>query len=160
MADRLTAQQAIDFSDLNLRHRITRTLTIDNNAIALTDITAMVDRWGSIKTEVYNKHPKERGDLTFPVTTIDVDNSSGYFDLGGTAFPNGASDLASTVLRLVVVVSGTTWIDFIGFLKEPEYMDSKILGLVFEHPLTLATSRVWRRADRIGGDTGVNRGLT
>lgn len=156
MADRLTAAQLADFTGLVMNKKVTRVATIDNDSISATVITDLVKEWGSIKYELFNKHPDDQGKLRFPVTTIVVDNSQGYFSRGGTAFPGGKSDFESTTLRIQITVSGITLMDFTGQVKEPEYDSSKVVRLVTEHPLTAITRRKWGRDDQIGGDTGID----
>ena len=63
MADRLTATQFEQFSALVMRPKVVRTATIDNGSITATDITSRVKDWGSIKFELYNKHPDDRNCL-------------------------------------------------------------------------------------------------
>lgn len=156
MADRLTADQFTAFSRRNIRSKITRTLTLDNDSISLTDVTPYVRTWGRLQTAVYNKHPGHPGDLVIPVLTFECDNTGGQFNFGGSLFPGGVDDLASTVAHLTVAAEGTTWIDFTGAVLEPEVDESKIFRLVVEHPLAVMTQRIWAREDRIGGDTGIN----
>ena len=156
MADRLTADQLDRFGRHVMEAPVTRTATIDNDAISATDITSRVKDWGKIKTELYNKHPDDRATLRFPVVTFEVDNSDGYFDRGGTIFPNGNDDYASTTVRIQVVMDGTTWLDFTGILREPEYTGRGVIELVADHPLIAMNKRTWAREDRIGGDTGLN----
>lgn len=156
MADRLTAQQIADYSGHVMTKKIARTATIDNASISATDITSRVKKWGKIKFGLYNKHPKDRGDIVFPVVSLMVDNSDGYFNRGGVIFPLGKDDFASTVLTVVVSVGGTTYLDFTGTVREPEYTESGYINLVAEHPLTQINRREWTRDDRIGGDTGID----
>ena len=156
MADRLTSDQFTAFSGHVMEEKVTRTVTIDNSEISATDISTRIKLWGKLKTELYNKHPDDRAALRFPVMTLTADNSGGYFNRGGVIFPNGNDDFASTTIRVQVVASGTTWLDFTGVLREPEYTGRKMIDLVADHPLVVITSREWVREDRIGGDTGLN----
>lgn len=156
MADRLTADQFEQFSDVNIRRRPTRSLTLDNSGLGSpVDITSRVRKWGTLKTTIYNKHPGDRGKLEIPVITIEVDNSDGYFDVGGSVFPTRAA-ISSATARVVVAAGGSTWLDFEGHVAEPEIDPSGIYNLVIEHPMVALTSRQWIRDDRIGGDTGFN----
>ena len=156
MADRLTAAQMTEFSGHVMTAKVTRTATIDNGAISATDITSRVKEWGDLKFELYNKHPDDRNNLRFPVLTLTVDNSDGYFDRGETIFPNGNSDIRSTLVVVTVVISGTTFLDSTGMLREPEYSGRGTIDLVCDHPLAELAKREWDTEDRIGGDTGIN----
>ena len=154
MADRLSASQMAIATSRHIRAKVSRTATIDNDAISATDISSRVTKWGSIQFKLFNRYPGDKQGLQFPVLTLEVDNHDGYFDMGGTVWPNGQDDVEGTTLRVQVEAMGSTWLDFTGLVLEPEYSDSKIIGLVAEHPLTAMTQRKWLREDRIGGDTG------
>lgn len=156
MADRLTATQMSEFTGPNVRKKVTRTATIDNDAITATDISSRVTKWGEIQFKLFNRYPGDRQGLHIPVVTVEVDNSDGYFDPGGTVWPNGVDDIEGTTLRVQVVVGSTTFVDFTGLVLQPEYSNRKLVGLVAEHPLVAMGQRTWMREDRIGGDTGVN----
>lgn len=161
MADRLTANQLDKFARVNPRFKQTTTVTIDNDAIASTDITERVKKLGKLKTTVFNRHPVERGEVEFPVVTLTADNSDGFFDYGGTVLPNGRTDVESTIVRVVITLlalgdtSATTFLDFTGLIKEPEYGSDGEIRLVAEHPLTAVSSRKWNKEDRVGGATGI-----
>lgn len=155
MADRLTAAQFAAFSGHALRSKIVRTATVDNAAIASTDITSRVKLWGEIDFQVFNRHPTERGSLKFPVLALTVDNSRGYFSRGGVIFPNGNADFASTVIHVSITIGGVSFFVFDGRILQPEYSNEKTIDLVAEFPLSVMTSRNWTRDDRIGGKTGV-----
>lgn len=156
MADKLTAQEIAAFGASVMRPKVVRSAVLDNDSISATDITSYVRRWNSVKFELYNKHPTDRGSIVFPVLNIDVDNSTQAFDRGGLFFPGGKDDFRSTTLRVVVSIGARTIIDFTGVVREPEYSDAKQITLVAEHPLTEINRRKWTRDDRIGGDTGIN----
>ena len=157
MADKLSAADLVAYSVRNLRLQIVRTATINNDAISATDISEYVTGWGELKTEVYNKHPDDRGVLRFPVLSVDVNNESGVFDSGGVLFPNGRSDYNSTTLNIVIAIAGTTRLDFTGNVRQPEYNSSKLVVLVAEHPLAATTQRKWKTSDRYGGYTGIRK---
>jgi len=160
MADRLTANQLAQFARVNPRRTQILTASLDSSSIALTDITSRVTDWGSIKTEVYGKHPDETGEFSFPVLTVEVDNSDGAFFYGGALVPGGIDDFNSMTLRIENQIRAngdtafTTFDDFTGRVVIPEYDDSKIVRLVAEHPLAWLARRKWLREDRIGGNTG------
>lgn len=156
MADKLTADQFDTFTGRNLRERVVRTLTINNDSISLTDITAFARKWGKLKTSVYNISPADRGRFILPVLTIEMDNSTSAFDLGGIIFPSGRDDFASAVAHLTIEIGGTTFLDFEGAVLEPEYDPSGAFNLILEHPLAALSRRKWIREDRIGGDTGID----
>ncbi len=160
MADRLTAQQFIDFGAHVMHKKITRTATIDNASISATDISDRVSKWGTITFEIYNQSLAHRGNLRFPVLTVEVKNDGNYFDRGGVIFPNPETDFDDTTLRVVVIVDGTTFLDFTGVVKEPEYSGTKALRLVAEHPLTAISRREWKLEDRIGGSTGIGHSFS
>ena len=156
MADRLTAAQFAAYTRHRMRPKVVREAYIDNAAISPTYITERVKSWGKVTFAVYNKHPNDRGALRFPVVTLEVDNSRGYFNRGGVIFPNGNADFASTTVHVSILVGGVSYFVFDGRILQPEYTESGSLFLVAEHPLAAMTSRKWTRDDRIGGDTGVN----
>lgn len=161
MADRLTAAQIGYLTRRNVRVKVTRTAVVDNDSITATDISDRIKEWGKVKFEVYNKHPDDLGILRFPFVDLVADNHDDYFDPGGTIFPNGLDDLYETTIRIQVILNfpdGSTFqeLDFTGQVREPEYGDRKSLNLIVEHPLTVLTGRIWKRQDRIGGDTGID----
>ena len=161
MADKLTAAELAAFGQRNITAEISRTCELSNDSHGTLVLTDRIKKWRNTKFEVYNRHPDDRGRLRFPALNLTADNSGGYFDLGGTVFPNGRSDLASTTINVQVFyrITGTTFktlMDFTGQLREPEYDETDVITLVVEHPLTVLTGRIWERQDRIGGDTGVN----
>jgi hypothetical protein len=156
MADKLTAAEISDYSERNLRLLVTRTMTIDNDAISQTDISDRVKDWGDLKTTVYNKHPKDPGQIVFPTMTLEADNSDGYFDPGGAIFPNGSSDFGSTTAIVTIAIGSRTILEFTGAVLEPEIDSTEIFNILMEHPLTKINARRWSREDRYGGDTGIN----
>ena len=165
MADRLTAAEFAAFARLNPRYVGTWYAQIINDAITLKVISDRIKGWGTLKTSLYNKHPKERGSLDFPLISVVCDNRDGYFDYGGTIFPNGIGDIETTLaqVRIDLQVEGEatakTFYEITGQVREPEFDDSGAVELVIEHVLTRATGREWRREDRIGGSTGTNIGF-
>jgi hypothetical protein len=156
MADRLSAALLAAYARPVLRKKVVREAYILNDAAGPTDITARVKSWGTVDFEVFNQHPDERGSLKFPVVSLTVDNSDGYFNRGGAIFPNGNADFESTVVHVSILVGGNSLFVFDGRILQPEYSEGGSLELVAEHPLTAMTSRKWTRDDRIGGDTGID----
>lgn len=156
MADKLTAAQMAAYSAHRMRPPVIRTATIDNAAITATDISDRVKKWGTVRFAVYNRHPNDRGELSFPVVELTVDNRDGYFDRGGVLFPNGNADFASSVLSVAITVGGVQRLAFDGRILQPEYVSGGALQIVAEHPLAAMSSRRWTRDDRIGGDTGID----
>lgn len=157
MADALTAAQLTAYSGRVLRPKVYRAATIDNDSISAADISSRIKSWGSVKYEVYNRHPSDRGDLVLPVLSLIADNSDGYFDRGGAVFPNGVADFASTiaVVTIWIAVPATHLVlNFSGRVREPEYTERGEIELIVEHALTDLHKRKWVRADRSGGDTG------
>jgi len=156
MADKLTAAQAAAFSQFRLRPKVVRTATIESASLSLTDVTEKVKVWGDITTGLYNVHPGDRGSLRFPVVQLTVDNSGGYFGLGGPIFPGGVDDFDSALLHIAITVGGASFFAFDGRILQPEYTEGSALELVAEHPLAVMGSRRWTLGDRIGGDTGID----
>jgi len=156
MVDRVPAAELLVYAKGVPGVKITRTLSIVNDAISSTDITSRAKTWGDFKTSIFNKHPDEQGSLELPVVSINVDNTDGFFNPGGVIFPNGNSDLESTLIQLVVDIerygSGLplTYLDFTGNVAEPEYDETGVVTLVAEHPLAKMSRRKWQRADGVG----------
>jgi len=156
MADKLTAAQASAFSAFRIRPKVVRTATIESASISSTDVSSRVKKWGEITTGIYNVHPSDRGSLRFPVVQLTVDNTGGYFGIGGPIFPGGVDDFDSAMIHIAITVGGVSFFAFDGRILQPEYTEGSALELVAEHPLAAMGLRRWTLQDRIGGDTGID----
>ena len=114
-----------------------------------TEITDYVLEWNDpSEMELYNKHPKDRGTISYVTQELEVNNADGTFTIGaaGGVFPNGSSDFEETAklqVKLTLAYKGVTQVvwDYTGILAEPIYRQLNRCVLTAEHPLNRAEDR-------------------
>lgn len=158
MADKLSAEEFALTGGLLPRARWSKRLYIDNASIAETEITDRVISWGTMKTAAMRTTPKISGKILLPALSVRVHNFDGRLSIGAATgyFPAGLADLQATIVRLVITMAdtGTVFREFKGRLLQPDMSNERVAELFIEHGLVTCKTRLWRREDQIGGDTG------
>lgn len=167
MADRLSATMIADLVALNIHTKQTFQAWIKGTGAGTVDISAFVLSYGSLsEMQLFNKHPKEPGNITYPTMEIVVDNRSGYFDVGSASgiFPGGEDDfsrLAQLQVKAFLLrgAESKTVLNYTGYISQPESNERATMTIFAEHPLNAMTKRKFDENDFDVSDTGWNVSL-
>lgn len=145
MADRLTADQLAQLTGPEVVSRPRYTLTIDS-----VDYTDYLITAGKVKWQITNYHPLKQRALRVPILPLKVDNRDGLFTVGNASGPfTTETDRVEAVVVLTVKICSPalTVLSFTGGPRQPHYDDKGYCYLEIEHPLKMASERVWSRED-------------
>lgn len=145
MADRLTAAQLAQLTGPEVVPRPRYTLTIDS-----MDYSAYLIAPGKVKWQISNYHPLKQRGLRVPILPLKMDNRDGLFTVGNADGPWATQterEESVVVLTVKVCSPAATVLSFTGGPRQPHYDDKGYCYLEVEHPLKMASERIWSRED-------------
>ena len=145
MADRLTASEIEQLTGPDVLARPRYTLAID-----AVDYASRIIKFGKVKWQLCNRHPKVPGKLLINAQSLVLDNRDGVFAIGSANGPWATEKerQESTVIAIMYIGSPRRCVhSFTGAVRSIMYQDNGTVVLEIEHPLKMAHDRRWKRED-------------